>query len=113
MVLLSVKSIQGKREYMEDRYAYIEKNNITVAMVCDGHGGFQASSITIKNLPYMIHNALLQTSGTNVKHAESIRTAIMNWGELIKSYQSGTTVTGVAIKRDIVYIYNVGDARKN
>lgn len=111
MVLLSVKSIQGKREYMEDRYAYMEKNNITVAMVCDGHGGFHAAAATIKNLPHMIYNALLQPRNTNVKYAEAIRVVIMDWGKEIKGYHSGSTLTGIAIKDDIVYIYNVGDSR--
>ena len=111
MTILSVKSIKGRREYMEDRYAYIEENGIIVAMVCDGHGGYEVAKETCLALPKLIHAALFITSGTNVKHAKIIRDIIIKWGEKMRNEYSGSTLTGVAIKDDTVYIYNIGDSR--
>ncbi len=111
MVLLSVKSIQGKREYMEDRYAYLEDKGIIVAMICDGHGGYQVAAETAQDLPGLILKALHKTQGTNVKHAEAIRAVIMAWGDDMHAHRSGSTLTGVAMKNGIVYIFNLGDSR--
>lgn len=111
MVLVSVNSVQGRREYMEDRYAYHEKDGIIVAMVCDGHGGFQVAAKTANSLPHRIMDALKQFSGSHVKNAEAIRNAILEWGSEMKNHHSGSTLTGVAIKNDIVYVYNIGDSR--
>ena len=111
MVLLSVKSIQGKREYMEDRYAHIERNGMMVAMVCDGHGGYQVADDTARDLPSLILRALQKTVGTNVKHAEAIRNVIIEWGDVTHNRHSGSTLTGVAMKDGIVYTFNVGDSR--
>jgi serine/threonine protein phosphatase PrpC len=111
MVLLSVKSIQGRREYMEDRYAYIEEDNIIIAMVCDGHGGYQVAADTARELPQRILRVLQQTVGTHVKHAEVIRNTVMDWGHEMRTHLSGSTLTGVAVKNDIVYMFNVGDSR--
>jgi serine/threonine protein phosphatase PrpC len=111
MVLVSVKSIQGRRDYMEDRYAYIEKHGIIIAMICDGHGGFQVASETVKYLPHLILDELLKTSGTNVEHAKAIRKVIIEWGNKLKRYHSGSTLTGIAVKNGTLYIYNLGDSK--
>ncbi|KKL70317.1 hypothetical protein LCGC14_2106130 [marine sediment metagenome] len=111
MVLLSVKSIQGRREYMEDRYAYIEDKGIIIAMICDGHGGYQVAAETTRELPRLILNALHNTQGSNVKHAEAIRNVIISWGDDMRPHRSGSTLTGVAMKYGIVYVFNLGDSR--
>jgi len=111
MVLKSVKSIKGKREYMEDRYAYIEKDDIIVSMVCDGHGGHEVADKTCKQLPELILQKLEETRGTNVNHALAIRRVVRDWGRGLDLEHSGSTLTGIAIKNDIVYIYNIGDSR--
>jgi len=111
MVLLSVNSIKGRREYMEDCYEYIKKDNIIIAMVCDGHGGSDVSNKTCKQLPNLLLKALQNTTGTNVNNATSIRNVIKFWGEKMSVEKSGSTLTGVAIKDDTVYIYNLGDSR--
>nr|QBK87635.1 MAG: protein phosphatase 2C [Marseillevirus LCMAC201] len=111
MVLLSVKSIQGRREYMEDRYAYLEDKGIIIAMICDGHGGYQVAAETIKNLPQLILDALHKTQGNYVKHSEAIRSTIMNWGSDMRTHHSGSTLTGVVMKNDTIYIFNLGDSR--
>lgn len=111
MVLLSVNSIKGKRNYMEDRYSYIEEYGIIVAMICDGHGGYQASQQTVKDLPYIILNKMFNTSGNNLKHSKVLKNTICEWGESIKNYNTGSTLTGIVIKDNTIYIYNIGDSR--
>ena len=80
-------------------------------MVCDGHGGYQVAADTARELPRRILNALNRADGTNVKHAEAIRNTIMEWGYKMRAHRSGSTLTGVAVKNGIVYIYNLGDSR--
>jgi serine/threonine protein phosphatase PrpC len=111
MVLGSVKSIQGKREYMEDRYAYIEHGGITIAMVCDGHGGQRVSSKAAYELPQQILFALTKVNGNNIKHAEAIRKVIVDWNNNTTRERSGSTLTGIAVKNGTVFVYNVGDSR--
>lgn len=110
MTLLSIKSIQGKREYMEDRHAFLKEKNIMIALICDGHGGHQVADDTSRELPLLILHALQTTTGTNVKHAEAIRNTIIEWGSKVHKRQSGSTLTGIAVKNDIVYIFNIGDS---
>lgn len=111
MVLLSVKSIQGKRDYMEDCYAYIEKEGIIVAMVCDGHGGDEVAKKTAKELPGRIHRAIKNVQGSNLQHAQKIQEVIRQWGDEIYDSSSGSTLTGIVTKGNIVYFYNIGDSR--
>lgn len=111
MVLLSVKSIQGKRDYMEDRYAYLERNGIIIAMVCDGHGGDKIADLTAQELPKKLLAVLSKITGTNVAHAAAIRDTIIDWGSQVFKIKSGSTLTGIAVKNGIVYVYNVGDSR--
>ena len=96
---------------MEDRYTFIKDKGIVVAMVCDGHGGYKVANDTAIELPPRIVNALDKTVGTNVDHATAIRNVIMEWGDQMKNRKSGSTLTGIAIKNGIVYIYNIGDSR--
>lgn len=111
MVLLSVKSIKGRREYMEDRYAYFKKDNILICILCDGHGGYLASDITCKELPQLLFNALEKVNTTNIKNAHIIRKVINNWEIRLKEYNSGTTLTGIIVKDDITFVINIGDSR--
>lgn len=111
MVLSSVESIQGHREYMEDQHSYLEEDGIIVAMVCDGHGGTDVSLQTSTVLSRRILKTLHKTVGTNVTNALAIRNEILNWGDTVRPWHSGTTLTGIAIKEGIVYVYNVGDSR--
>ena len=110
MTLLSVKSIQGKRDYMEDRYAYI-KDHITVAMVCDGHGGYQVAAKTANELPGLLLNGLKTFQGSNLQNALKIRDIVRGWGDALIRARSGSTLTGIVAKDDTVYFYNVGDSR--
>ena len=96
---------------MEDKYIYFKEKNITIAMVCDGHGGYIASLKTCNALPKLLFKALNNIKRTNIRHAQIIRKVIIDWSEQIKHYKSGSTLTGIVIKNDIVYIFNVGDSR--
>jgi serine/threonine protein phosphatase PrpC len=111
MVLLSVESIRGHRDYMEDRYAYIEKAGILIAMVCDGHGGYQVAEDTSKELPQRLLKTLKKDWKTNVATAMAIRNVIIEWGLEMKHRQSGSTLTGIAVKDSTMYVYNIGDSR--
>ncbi len=55
---ISVHSRIGKREYQEDRHAVIPTfagfKHLTLCIVCDGHGGYQASSFLIKEFPLQL-----------------------------------------------------------
>ena len=109
--MFDVKSIQGNREYMEDYYAFLHQYGITVAMVCDGHGGDTVSKITVQELPQKIINKIITVKGTNVKNAIAIREVIMQWADEMKHHKSGSTLTGIVIKNGILYVYNLGDSR--
>lgn len=111
MVLLSVKSIKGKREYMEDRYVYVEEDGYIVALVCDGHGGHQVANETIRELPYIILSRIKRMTGSNVKIAEKLRAIIISWGEKMKDKRSGSTLTGIVSTSNTLFIVNVGDSR--
>lgn len=113
MVLLSVASERGKREYMEDYWAYFETQNYTIAFVCDGHGGRNAAQVTSTQLVYrlaqFIDENLHLTNPT--MFAELLRRVITEWGDYIKHYHSGSTLTGVVSTNSIVYVFNIGDSR--
>lgn len=109
--LLSVNSIQGKRNYMEDRYAYLHKNFITIAMVCDGHGGSDVAESTSKELPLRLLHSLKNITLSRVQTAEKIRDIILAWGTEMKMRKSGSTISGILIKDNVMYVYNVGDSR--
>ena len=111
-MIINIESIQGHRDYMEDNFNYIESNGIFVAMICDGHGGAKVSEDTAKTLPQILLHKMTETkSATNISIAEQIRNVIIDWGFKLKGYSSGSTLTGVIIKNNILFIFNVGDSR--
>jgi len=114
-MLLSVKSIQGNREYMEDKYIYIEdeSNGTILSFICDGHGGDKTSTMTIKWLSPLLLNTMkkFNKNMTNIEISIIIRKTIMQWGSEIKQQKSGATLTGVIKYNNIVYVFNIGDSR--
>lgn len=110
MTLSSVKSIQGRRDYMEDRYSYFKKDDMIIAMVCDGHGGDKVSNLTALGLPELLYNRISVINGTNVSIATEIRNIIIDWGDYLLDNSCGTTLTGILTKGDYVFIYNIGDS---
>jgi serine/threonine protein phosphatase PrpC len=112
MTLLSVKSIKGRRDYMEDYYNFVQKGPITVAMVCDGHGGYATAQKTTNVLPNLLLDCTVNAKN-NIQRALAIKKTILEWVENCKHDKSGSTLTGVLINDSTIFIYNIGDSRTN
>jgi len=120
MVLLSVKSIKGKRDYMEDYYNYKESSlGCIVAMVCDGHGGKNVAKLTNTKLTDILLN-LADSIITlpNAVRAKHIFTAIYTWGEQMTKFSvEGSTLSGIVSFPDTtaasatVFVFNIGDSK--
>jgi len=111
MVLLSVKSVQGERDYMEDRYSYYEKGDCTITILCDGHGGHKTAEVTVKILPEIIYNVIKNVRLPPYKMAKLLRAIIIKWGEKIMTRKAGSTFISVVTKGAYVYVINIGDSR--
>lgn len=112
MKILSSTSIQGKRDYMEDRGSYINHKDCFVSMVCDGHGGDSISKLTVKELtPRLLKSIYTVKSHKPESKAVKIRDEIIKWGNENKLARSGTTVSGITADDSHIIIYNVGDSR--
>lgn len=116
-MLQSVQSIQGSREYMEDKYVYFEhgEEKIGFAFVCDGHGGDKTAITTTEKLSSLflplIERVRTNTSIFNIDIALSLRNIITEWGYKISHFQSGSTLTGIFFTPQTVFIFNIGDSR--
>jgi len=107
--MFSVKSIRGKREYMEDRYAFHTfKNGVMVGMVSDGHAGSKVTEHLSANLPFLLSNSIRRTTDATAK---SIYNIIYAYAKTFVSDRSGSTLTGFVATASIVYIFNIGDSR--
>lgn len=113
-----VKSIQGKRDYMEDRYSYFESQDrgIIIAFVCDGHGGEKVAEITSKRLTQILYELVYNFSPdySNAVKAKLIRKTILYFGKSLFNPEFGTagsTLTGVIRCGSEIYIFNIGDSR--
>ncbi len=115
MLTTSVKSIQGKRDYMEDRYVYLERKGITIAFVCDGHGGYQVAELVKRILPDILYSYIDQFKPhySNLIKAKLIRKALLYVGKYLyePTNSSGTTLTGIVADKTSVFIFNIGDSR--
>jgi serine/threonine protein phosphatase PrpC len=116
-MLHSVKSIQGNREYMEDKYVYFENENekYGFSFICDGHGGDKTAISTTEKLSSMfiplIEKIASNPETFNIDIAISIRNIITEWGFKISHFQSGSTLTGIFFTPKTVFIFNIGDSR--
>jgi len=113
MGLLSVKSVKGKRDYMEDYYNYVHSYGCSVGMVCDGHGGKAVARETSTKLPPILLNIANNTTTLpNVLRAKHIFNAIYEWGQSMTAYkQEGSTLAGFVSYPDTVFMYNIGDSK--
>lgn len=115
MVLESVKSIQGKRDYMEDRYSYVDQDGIIIAFICDGHGGDQVAETVKHILPEILFHRVktFKPHYSNVIKAKLIRKTLLYLGQNMYNsvYSSGSTLTGIVADKNTVFIFNIGDSR--
>jgi len=105
-----VASIKGKRDYMEDTWYYNKKNGITIAFICDGHGGDTISKLTREKLANLLFNNV-SNCASNYQIAVNIRNTIIQYSETLKNITSGSTLTGILKTNSTVFIYNIGDSR--
>lgn len=108
--MLSYKSIQGRREYMEDRVGMINGGN-KVVCVFDGHGGEEMAEKASQNLPAILHDSLKDFNGSNIQVAHLIQQNLIEYGTLNRNTKSGCTCTGALNKNDAIFIFNIGDSR--
>ena len=94
---------------MEDRY-YFKTGDLTIALICDGHGGYQTAAATVANLTTLFRCSL-RGSLSNVQCARAIKMCIMAWGIKVAHFDSGSTLTGIIIKGETIFVFNVGDSR--
>jgi len=131
-----VKSIQGKRDYMEDRWAYYISDSqktprVLVALVADGHGGDKMANKTSLDLPTLLIKNYLNSASSSTSKAVAIKKAVEEYGLKHKLENSGCTLTGILVElgnerselrselgseslRDPdrkLYVFNVGDSR--
>jgi serine/threonine protein phosphatase PrpC len=121
--MFAVKSIKGEREYMEDRYAVIQRHSpipVIIGMVCDGHSGKKTADLLSANLPFLLLNALhahppagvqQKTSSSDLKMANAIHRIILDYCNTLKTQRSGSTLTGFLATQTTVFIFNIGDSR--
>lgn len=110
MKLKSATSIKGGREYMEDSASFLDLNGITIATVCDGHGGDSLSRRCSKELPGIFYNSIINLKDPKEK-AVALRKVTIEFGNNTKRTKSGTTLTTTIDDGAVIYIINVGDSR--
>jgi len=104
---------QGLRKEMEDALI-IQSNffdNYSLFVVCDGHGGNEASELTKKEFPNILKQALINQE-KNIKKA--IENAYIQMDNLIsETIYSGTTCVSLLINKKTgeFWCANVGDSR--
>lgn len=111
-----VSSIQGKREYMEDRYQAISNlsqfPNTAFYGVFDGHGGERAAQFTTQMLPKCIFKRNFQHDPINaIKQA--YREVDDDWLAVARAnnMDDGTTAVIALIHNNVIYVGNAGDSR--
>lgn len=110
MKIKSATSIKGRRSYMEDSASFIEKDDVSVGIVCDGHGGEGMSKRCTKELPIELLK-ISKIENNPITRAITIKDILLNYGENSKRSKSGTTATGIVTDSNFVYIFNIGDSR--
>jgi serine/threonine protein phosphatase PrpC len=98
--VVTYASEQGKRNEQQDRFLVVQKNDLCVLAVFDGHGGSDAADFCCKEL-----RKLLQQS--NVK---CLQTIFKHLSEKSKDFFEGTTASIVFIQDDRAFIGVLGDS---
>ena len=121
-----VAFVKNNRPYNEDRYCvYGTSEDVWLYMVCDGHGGQDASTFVCNNLPRALLEAIQGILPSDQAAVEGAvrncfldmqgQMAVMNRsGDMLSSfkYQGTTAVVAIYFKVDgILMVANVGDSR--
>lgn len=127
-ILISSNSLQGKRQYNEDRY-YVEhpfilnnnNNNQSLTLLCvyDGHGGDKTSEYCAQHMQEHIRNAYNNVKLSSKSHKQHVlNNAYLECDNAILCTQmktlhdtSGTTAVTVLIDHNEIVVGNVGDTR--
>jgi serine/threonine protein phosphatase PrpC len=112
------KSIQGSRDYQQDRF-YLAKhpNTPVLALICDGHGdkGDIAAGKITHLLTHKLNNASYSDDQTVNIHL--IKSIFTETNELLRKHmgkngnQSGTTCLALLCIKNSFYMAHVGDSR--
>lgn len=111
-----VSSIQGKREYMEDRYQAISNlsqfPNTSFYGVFDGHGGERAAQFTTQMLPRCIFKRNFQHDPIAALK-QAYREVDDDWLSVARAnnMDDGTTAITALIHNNVIYVANAGDSR--
>ncbi|OYD26638.1 protein phosphatase [Mycoplasma testudineum] len=110
------------RNENQDRAAFFEKDDIALAILCDGMGGHfggsLASSITIDSFKKHFNNSQLKISDNLYEWFEkglriSREAMITEAGNSVEKIDMGTTVVAALFfrKANKIFVFNVGDSR--
>uniref|UniRef100_A0A915D0B8 PPM-type phosphatase domain-containing protein n=1 Tax=Ditylenchus dipsaci TaxID=166011 RepID=A0A915D0B8_9BILA len=121
-MLITVSSIQGGRDHMEDRF-HVEisrdssdKLDHVFAAVFDGHGGHEASEYARRNFYNSIMSSALFKEDQDILNSirqgfvttfKSMREAAKDWPD---PNMPGTTASCAFLRKGKIYIGHVGDS---
>ncbi len=112
-------SIIGTREYQQDRFGFQEKDDVLLAVVCDGMGGLkggeQASEISVQTLlndfietevaPHSYNDFLFREAKRLDRIVYSLKDASG------KRLEAGTTIVSIVIADHFINWLSVGDSK--
>lgn len=118
MIEMAGKSNVGfVRENNEDTFMVERFGDLDLMVVCDGLGGHNAGEVaSLLTASMLINEFRIRPDGnipdTIMRGIEAANSAVYEEGQLIPGYKGmASTITGVAFKDGLAYIFNVGDSR--
>jgi serine/threonine protein phosphatase PrpC len=107
-----VFQLQGKREYMEDKYIALEGffQDYDLYAVFDGHGGDSVAEFCRKNFASMLYIELLENNNI----AKALFSTFMKVDEALEipeSYMTGSTCLVILKNTNHMWVANCGDSR--
>jgi serine/threonine protein phosphatase PrpC len=108
----AIIELQGKREYMEDRY-YIEydfHNGYDLFVIWDGHGGDFVAEYCKKHMPKMLKDHLNQQGDLSKAMLKTFM-KVDDEIDIKDSFMTGTTCLLVLKHTDHIWVANCGDSR--
>ena len=104
--------IKGRRNYMEDRYVFIQTPKYILSQIFDGHGGKRCSAYMASNF-FKHFSKIMIINNYNVKRSLLQTINKLNNIFINSSYYDGTTANIIFIDKNnkILYNLNIGDSR--